>query len=129
MPSSRALLRPAILVLLREHDDYGYALIERLAAAGLDHVDPAALYRTLRALEEEGSLRSRWAGAERGAPRRVYALTGAGEGQLRQSLAVLADQRDTVARLVDRGLERPVTQPSRPRRSSAGQPDRLLRSV
>lgn len=129
MPSSRALLRPAILVLLREHDDYGYALVERLAAAGLDHVDPAALYRTLRALEEEGCLRSRWAGAERGAPRRVYALTGAGESQLRLLLAVLADQRDTVARLVDRGLERPVTQPSRPSTSSAGQPERLLRSV
>ncbi|MBW3651667.1 MAG: PadR family transcriptional regulator [Actinobacteria bacterium] len=61
-------------------------------------MDPAALYRTLRALEEEGSVRSRWAGAERGAPRRVYALTDAGEGRLRQSLAAVADQRDTLAR-------------------------------
>lgn len=129
MPNSRALLRPAILVLLKEEDDYGYALAERLAAAGLDHVDPAALYRTLRALEDEGCVRSWWAGPERGAPRRVYALTGAGEDRLRQSLAALAEQRDTVARLVDRGLGRPVTQPSRRSTSPAGHVARALHSV
>lgn len=129
VPSWRTLLRPAILVLLKERDDYGYALVQRLATAGLEHVDPAALYRTLRALEEEGFVRSRWAGAERGAPRRVYALTDAGEGRLRQSLAAVADQRDILARLVDRGLGRPPTQPSRPSTSPAGHAARLLQSV
>ncbi|MBW3626356.1 MAG: PadR family transcriptional regulator, partial [Actinobacteria bacterium] len=92
-------------------------------------MDPAALYRTLRALEEEGSVRSRWAGAERGAPRRVYALTDAGEAGLRQSLAAVADQRDTLARLVDRGLAHPLTQPSPPSTSPAGHAARLLQSV
>ncbi len=100
---SRALLRPAILVLLREREDHGYALVERLGAAGLGTFDPPGIYRALRGLEEEGAARSWWTSAPRGAPRRVYALTGAGERSLRQALALLASQRDTVAGLVERG--------------------------
>lgn len=102
MTAPRALLRPAILVLLSEQDDHGYALMERLAEAGLGNLDPAGVYRALRALEAEGAVRSWWADAERGARRRLYALTAKGEHHLRQSLAGLVDQRDTVAGLVDR---------------------------
>lgn len=99
----RALLRPALLVLLNEQDDHGYALMERLADVGLGGVDPGGVYRALRALEDEGSVRSWWANAERGPLRRIYALTGQGQHQLAQSLVGLAHQRDTVAALVDRG--------------------------
>jgi PadR family transcriptional regulator PadR len=98
----RALLRPAILVLLSEHDDHGYALLERLVDVGLGGVDSGGMYRALRALEDEGTVRSWWASSERGSRRRVYALTFAGQDDVRQSLLALADQRDTVTQLVER---------------------------
>ena len=89
-------------MLLSERDDHGYALMERLTEVGLANLDPAGVYRALRAMEAEGAVRSWWADAERGAPRRLYALTAKGEHQLRQSLAGLIDQRNTVAGLVER---------------------------
>ncbi len=122
MTGSKALLRPAILVLLRERQDHGYALVERLAAAGLGSFDPPGVYRALRGLEAEGAAISWWTSAPRGAPRRVYTLTEIGEGSLRQSMAALARQRDAVAGLVERamgadsrrraGAERPLRQPA-----------------
>lgn len=65
---SRVLLRPAILVLLHEHNDHGYSLMERLGQAGLGRVDPAGVDRALRVLEDEGSARSWWTSAEPGPP-------------------------------------------------------------
>ncbi len=103
MSGSRVLLRPAILVLLRERHDHGYSLMERLGQAGLGRMDPAGVYRALRVLEEEGSARSWWTSAERGAPRRVYALTSAGERQLGETLRELDHQRSTVTGLLQRG--------------------------
>lgn len=101
--ASRALLRHAILVLLHEREDHGYALVERLAAAGLGRVDGAGVYRALQGLEGEGAARSWWTSTGRGAPRRTYVLTEEGEAHLRRSLEVLAHQRDTLAGLVERG--------------------------
>lgn len=99
----RTLLRPAILVLLNEQDDHGYALIERLTGVGLTGVDPGGTYRVLRALEDEGFVRSWWANADLGPPRRMYSLTGQGQEELRKSLVALAHHRDTVARVIGRG--------------------------
>lgn len=102
MSASRGLLRPAILLLLDESDDHGYSLMQRLSDAGLRGVDRGGMYRALRSLEEGGSVRSWWTGAERGAPRRLYALTAVGQNHLRQSVTDLVDQRDTVAGLLER---------------------------
>ncbi len=98
----RTLLRPAILVLLQEQDDHGYALMDRLVDLGLGRPDSAGVYRALRALEEEGAVRSWWAAAERGAPRRVYALSGPGRHQLDRSLEGMDRQRDVLESLVGR---------------------------
>lgn len=117
MNGSKVLLRPAILVLLREREDHGYALVERLAAAGLGTLDPPGVYRALRGLEEEGAAISWWTSAPRGAPRRVYSLTETGERSLRQSMAVLAQQRDTVAGLVERAKGADSRRRSRAERS------------
>lgn len=103
----RSMLRPTILVLLHEEPDHGYALRERVVDLGLGHLDSAGLYRGLRALEEEGAVRSWWMSAERGAPRRVYALTEKGDHELAQALVGLARQRDAMAGLVERGRDHP----------------------
>jgi DNA-binding PadR family transcriptional regulator len=46
-------------------------------------IDPGFLYRTLRAMEEEGLVRSSWDTSGSGPARRVYTLTDEGRAVLR----------------------------------------------
>jgi poly-beta-hydroxybutyrate-responsive repressor len=73
-------LRPCLLLLLKEEVAHGYDLLEKLTAFGFAR-DPGGLYRTLRALEHEGLVRSRWEPAN-GRERRIYELTRAGDAWL-----------------------------------------------
>jgi PadR family transcriptional regulator, regulatory protein PadR len=75
-------LRPCLLLLLREHPAHGYDLLERLHAFGFDRSDPGGLYRALRALEQEGFVRSTWEKSDTGPDRRTYSLTRAGGEEL-----------------------------------------------
>jgi PadR family transcriptional regulator len=65
---------PALLLLLRERPAHGYDLLERLPElTGEQRVEMGNLYRLLRALEEEGLVRSEWADGKR-----TYAITDTG---------------------------------------------------
>ena len=99
---ARSLLRPAILLLLKEHESHGYELVSRLAELGFDVPDFGGLYRALRGMEDEGLITSSWGTPERGPARRVYALTPQGEVHLRQSAPGLVQQRRTIGGLLDR---------------------------
>ena len=70
-------LRPCLLLLLKEEAAHGYDLLEKLTVFDFAR-DPGGLYRTLRALEHERLVRSRWEAAN-GRERRIYELTRAGE--------------------------------------------------
>lgn len=70
-------VRPCLLLLLQERSDYGYDLVARLRALGVDD-DSAAVYRILRTLESEGAVTSRWKEPVAGPARRVYEITPAG---------------------------------------------------
>src|SRR5215216_6045261 len=63
---------------------------------GLRHVDPGMLYRLLRAMEQEGLVRSSWQGSEIGPPRRTYQLSDEGQdwlhawaGSLRETTRII----------------------------------------
>ena len=94
-------LRPCLLLLLKEEPAHGYDLLEKLAGFGLPR-DPGGLYRTLRALEHEGLVCSRWEAAVHGRDRRAYQLTRDGEEWLHSWAAALGESR----RLIDRYLDR-----------------------
>ena len=86
-------LEPFLLVLIGTDGGYGGALIGRcndlcLAPHG---VDVGMAYRTLRELEAEGLMTSRWA-ADDGAPRRAYRLTEAGRLALDEWIAVMRER-------------------------------------
>jgi DNA-binding PadR family transcriptional regulator len=66
----------ACLLILRA-PDYGYALLERLAAAGLA-VDGNTLYPLLRRLEKQELLTSEW-NTDEARPRKFYRTSPAGE--------------------------------------------------
>ena len=74
------------LVLLKEESSYGYELMERMEEEfGVEQINPGSVYRTLRRMEKEGLCTSEWdARDEEGGPppRRMYAITDAGEAYL-----------------------------------------------
>jgi DNA-binding PadR family transcriptional regulator len=65
----------ACLLLLRE-PGYGYGLLERLEAVGVD-VDANTLYPMLRRLEKQGLLDSEW-DTEGARPRKYYVTSAQG---------------------------------------------------
>jgi PadR family transcriptional regulator, regulatory protein PadR len=78
-------LEPALLLLLHRQPAHGYALIEGLDGLGMGAypADVSAVYRILYDLEEAGMVTSsRESEPTAGPPRRVYALTEAGEAYL-----------------------------------------------
>ena len=115
---ARSLLRPAILLLLKEHESHGYELMSRLVELGFDVPDFGGLYRTLRVMEDEGLVSSSWGTPERGPARRIYALTAEGEERLRDSAPGLVQQRRTIGGLLDRyrGLVHKERREKRPER-------------
>ena len=78
----RNFLRPCLLLLVAEQPSHGYDLLERLDDLGFRGSDAGGLYRALRAMEQEGLVRSAWSQSEFGPPRRTYELTDEGQDWL-----------------------------------------------
>jgi poly-beta-hydroxybutyrate-responsive repressor len=97
----KSFLQPCLLLLLREQPGYGYDLVTRLKALGIDD-DSAAVYRALRTLEEKGAVYSYWNTSSAGPARRMYRLTPAGEEQLQTSVEALAETHLAIERYLCR---------------------------
>jgi PadR family transcriptional regulator PadR len=91
----KRFLRPCLLLLIAEAPAHGYDLLDRLSAFGFER-DPGGLYRTLRAMEREGVLRSEWELSAAGPGRRCYQLTPSGEQRLHQWADALCETRKIV---------------------------------
>ena len=89
----RELLTAWLLVLLESGASYGYDLRRELDARELS-IDPSALYRTLRKLERDGWVQSRWMKAKTGPRRRFYKLTDSGRENLDEMAVVIKARRD-----------------------------------
>jgi len=74
----------AVLALLRT-PQYGYALLEQLAAAGIE-VEANTLYPLLRRLEKQGLLTAEWTTNEP-RPRKYYRTSSAGTTAFSQLIA------------------------------------------
>jgi poly-beta-hydroxybutyrate-responsive repressor len=80
------LTQPAILLLLAQNRAHGYDLIQKLNQTDFTDgdLDTATVYRTLRRMEQEGLVTSRWEHGEFGPARRQYQLTEEGYNSLDQ---------------------------------------------
>lgn len=88
---------PALLLLLREGPSHGYELLDALSElVPGDRVDMGNLYRTLRALEEDGLVTSKWDSAAAGPAKRRYELTDAGRRVLDDWASALGRARDRI---------------------------------
>jgi PadR family transcriptional regulator PadR len=101
----KGVLDLAVLAVLKEDDGYGYDIMRRLRAAGLEEVGDASVYGTLRRLFQAGLLTTYVVPSEEGPHRKYYALNAAGRDQLNRSGKVwrsFASTMDTL--LEDRGM-------------------------
>lgn len=88
-----------MLLLLRGRAMHGYELLDRVPELlGEERVDVGNLYRALRALEEDGIVRSEWNAELPGPAKRTYELTPAGTqlldgwaGALRENQALVTE--------------------------------------
>ncbi|HUR84949.1 MAG TPA: helix-turn-helix transcriptional regulator [Solirubrobacteraceae bacterium] len=109
-------LRPCLLLLLREHPAHGYDLLERLRPLGFGRDDPGRLYRALRALENDGLVRSDWEKSTTGPDRRTYELTRRGIETLHTSAKDLLITGEILQVFLTRYDEYNATEiPKRPR--------------
>jgi PadR family transcriptional regulator PadR len=109
----RHFVYPAILLLLSEKPRHGYRLVEPLGAMGFGPADRPSVYRALGDLERDGLLESWDAEPTAGATRHVYALTETGRRALDHWMAILADERDRLAAVVERYALLDTTPPPR----------------
>jgi len=80
---SRSWCVPVILLMLRRSNSYGYELMEKLTAFGLQAMNPGTFYRTLRQMEKDGMVSSTWDTSATGPARRIYSITEVGESYLK----------------------------------------------
>jgi DNA-binding PadR family transcriptional regulator len=95
-------MESVLLLLLHQGVAHGYALLDQLGAYGLGQVDPSAIYRALRAMEEQGLVDSSWDEQEtQGPPRRVYRLTALGDETLALWIADLEETRERIDHVLE----------------------------
>ena len=97
------MMESALLLLLHFEPAHGYTLLEEVGEFGLDTMDPSAIYRMLRDMEDKGWVNSTWDEEQSlGPPRRVYRITDVGEEVLAAWIQDLDETRKMLNRLVSR---------------------------
>ena len=94
---------PVLLFLLKKKGrSYGYELASMLREYALTdaEVEVAALYKTLRQLEQNDCVTSEWDVEGSGPARRVYALTPRGERHLDEWITVLGHMSKAMGRFI-----------------------------
>ena len=88
-------LVPAILLLLAEESSHGYELTERYSKLGFTVAssDPGAIYRTLKLLESEGFIKSKWETTEPGPAKKIYSITAEGFEMLSSWVAEIKERK------------------------------------
>lgn len=98
-----------LLLLIRGGPSYGYDLRKELGRRA-QAIEPAVMYRSLRGMERDGLIVSRWVRSEAGPARRVYHITEAGHaelGRIATAVAVAREAHDALLAALDEpGLTR-----------------------
>ncbi len=96
----KGVLDLAVLAVLRDADGYGYDVLRRLRAAGLEDVADASVYGTLRRLFAGGALTSYVQPSEEGPHRKYYGLNQTGLDLLAESTKTWIHFSDTMSGLL-----------------------------
>ena len=86
--------------MVDDEDGYGYDVVRRLRAGGLEDVGDASVYGTLRRLYAAGALTSYVVPSESGPHRKYYGITPAGRDQFKTQRDDWAHFSTTVTNLL-----------------------------
>jgi PadR family transcriptional regulator, regulatory protein PadR len=91
-------LEPSILYLLLGGKKHGYELMNNLPELGFvnNPVDPGAIYRTLRHMEDVKLVKSEWDTGGSGPAKRIYVITGNGKDHLKLWASELETRRNAL---------------------------------
>lgn len=82
LDASKNFLIPAMLLHLKDISTHGYELMQELTKFGIKSIDKGNFYRTLRQLEKDNIVTSKWDTSASGPAKRIYSLTKVGEQYL-----------------------------------------------
>ncbi len=114
----RGVLEVCALAVLSEEPAHGYAVAQRLEAAGLGQIKGGTLYPLLTRLETAGLLSSSWEAGDGGPGRKVFRATAAGRAEA-------ARRGDLWTRFTD--LTRRLVAPGDPTPARTGTPREVAR--
>jgi poly-beta-hydroxybutyrate-responsive repressor len=101
-------VEPCLLFFLSQGDSYGYELMAKLDNFGFPKTnpDPAMVYRTLRYLEKEGFVVSKWDTKGTGPAKRNYSLTQKGIGLLHLWAESIAMRKQVLEKFIKQYRQR-----------------------
>ena len=99
----RGVLDAAVLAVLDDADGYGYDVVRRLRAAGLEDVGDASVYGTLRRLYSAGALTSYVVPSDEGPHRKYYGINPQGRTLLSTQRAEWAEFSSAMSALLAKG--------------------------
>jgi PadR family transcriptional regulator PadR len=97
------LVRPAILGVLWQGPLHGYVIIQQLEKLSFfqnQSPDPTGIYRSLKSMEEEGLLISKWDTVQSGPARRLFTLTEDGRDCLGRWFQTLGEYRKDINNMI-----------------------------
>ncbi|TFD05649.1 MULTISPECIES: PadR family transcriptional regulator [unclassified Cryobacterium] len=97
----KGVLDMAVLAVIVDDDGYGYDIVRRLRAAGLDEVGDASVYGTLRRLYSAGALSSYVVPSDGGPHRKYYGMNPHGRAMLAEQRANWTHFADTLTQLLE----------------------------
>jgi PadR family transcriptional regulator, regulatory protein PadR len=103
----KGVLDLAVLAVVAREDGYGYDVVRRLRAAGLEEVGDASVYGTLRRLYSAGALTSYVVPSEEGPHRKYYGINAQGRTVLETQGKTWAAFAATMDGLLDQAGVRP----------------------
>jgi PadR family transcriptional regulator PadR len=103
----KGIIDVAVLAVVADEDGYGYDVIRRLRAAGLEDVGDASVYGTLRRLYAAGALTSYVVPSGEGPHRKYYGITEHGTRELAEWAATWRRFAGSIGALLERHAEVP----------------------
>ncbi len=97
----KGVLDLAVLAVVHDEDGYGYDVVRRLRAAGLEDVGDASVYGTLRRLYAGGALTSYVVPSEEGPHRKYYGINDQGRRLLNEQSKTWRGFAETMQSLLE----------------------------
>lgn len=100
---SGRFLEACILCILKENETYGYSLLERLIQNEFidKNTNISIIYRTLRSMERDGLVISKWQESDQGPKKRLYNITVKGNKELDNLIILLKSRRLCIDMVID----------------------------